>query len=47
MAAAGAASPPAMAHIAEVLDASLRGLPATELTGRPVPGPAAAAPPPG
>ena len=47
MAAAGTGSPPAMAHIAEVLDASLRGLPVTELTGRPVPGPAAAAPPAG
>ncbi len=37
MAAAGAGSPPAMAHIAEVLDASLRGLPVTELTGHPDP----------
>ena len=44
MAAAGTVSPPAMAHIAEVLDASLRGLPVTELTGRPVPGPAATPP---
>jgi hypothetical protein len=26
-----------MAHIAEVLDASLRGAAVTELTGRPVP----------
>ena len=34
MAAAGSQSPPAMAHIAEVLDASLRGAPVTELTGR-------------
>jgi glycolate oxidase iron-sulfur subunit len=39
MAAAGTGAPPAMAHIAEVLDASLRGAPVTELTGRPVPGP--------
>ena len=39
MAAAGTGTPPAMAHIAEVLDASLRGAPVTELTGRPVPGP--------
>jgi glycolate oxidase iron-sulfur subunit len=43
MAAAGAHSPPAMAHIAEVLDASLRGAAVSELTGRtgtgdPVPG---------
>ena len=43
MAAAGSQSPPAMAHIAEVLDASLRGAPVSELTGRaaagdPVPG---------
>ena len=45
MAAAGTGSPPAMAHIAEVLDASLRGLPVTELTGSPAPGPAAAPPP--
>jgi len=37
MAAAGTGAPPAMAHIAEVLDASLRGAPVTELTGRPVP----------
>ena len=41
MTAAGTGSPPAMAHIAEVLDASLRGLPVTELTGRPAPGPPA------
>ena len=34
MAAAGTGAPPAMAHLAEVLDASLRGLPVTELTGR-------------
>jgi hypothetical protein len=34
MAAAGSQSPPAMAHIAEVLDASLRGAPVSELTGR-------------
>ena len=38
MGAAGTGTPPAMAHIAEVLDASLRGAPVTELTGRPVPG---------
>jgi glycolate oxidase iron-sulfur subunit len=43
MTATGAPSPPAMAHIAEVLDASLRGAPVSELTGRagtgdPVPG---------
>ncbi len=43
MAAAGSQSPPAMAHIAEVLDASLRGAAVSELTGRagtgdPVPG---------
>ena len=44
MAAAGTGAPPAMAHIAEVLDASLRGLPVTELTGRPVPGPPATLP---
>jgi glycolate oxidase iron-sulfur subunit len=37
MAAAGTGSPPAMAHIAQVLDASLRGLPVTELTGHPDP----------
>jgi glycolate oxidase iron-sulfur subunit len=37
MAAAGTGTPPAMAHIAEVLDASLRGAAVTELTGRPVP----------
>jgi glycolate oxidase iron-sulfur subunit len=37
MAAAGTDSPPAMAHIAQVLDASLRGLPVTELTGPPDP----------
>ncbi len=42
MAAAGTGSPPAMAHIAEVLDASLRGVPVSDLTGRPVSGPAAA-----
>jgi glycolate oxidase iron-sulfur subunit len=35
MAAAGTGTLPAMAHIAEVLDASLRGLPVTELTGHP------------
>ena len=35
IAAAGTGTPPAMAHIVEVLDASLRGLPVTELTGRP------------
>jgi glycolate oxidase iron-sulfur subunit len=29
------AEPPALVHIAEVLDASLRGLPVTSLTGRP------------
>jgi glycolate oxidase iron-sulfur subunit len=34
MADAGA-EPPALAHIAEVLDASLRGLPVTSLTGGP------------
>jgi len=34
MADAGA-EPPALVHIAEVLDASLRGLPVTSLTGRP------------
>jgi glycolate oxidase iron-sulfur subunit len=34
MAAAGSQRPPAMAHIAEVLDASLRGAPVSELTGR-------------
>ena len=44
MAAAGTGAPPAMAHIAEVLDASLRGAPVTELTGRAVPGPAAGLP---
>ena len=44
MAAAGTGAPPAMAHIAEVLDASLRGAPVTELTGRAVPGPAAGPP---
>ena len=43
MTAAGSQSPPAMAHIAEVLDASLRGAAVSELTGRagtggPVPG---------
>jgi glycolate oxidase iron-sulfur subunit len=37
MAAAGTGTPPAMAHIAEVLDASLRGAAVTELTGRPAP----------
>ena len=42
--AAGTGAPPAMAHIAEVLDASLRGLPVTELTGRPAPGPPATLP---
>jgi glycolate oxidase iron-sulfur subunit len=45
MAAAGTARPPAMAHIVEVLDASLRGLPVTELTGSPVPRPTATPPP--
>jgi len=44
MAAAGTGAPPAMAHIAEVLDASLRGAPVTELTGRAVPGPSAGLP---
>ena len=34
IAAAGSQRPPAMAHIAEVLDASLRGAPVAELTGR-------------
>jgi len=34
MAGAGA-EPPALVHIAEVLDASMRGLPVTSLTGRP------------
>jgi glycolate oxidase iron-sulfur subunit len=34
MTAAGSQTPPAMAHIAEVLDASLRGAPVSELTGR-------------
>jgi hypothetical protein len=34
MADAGA-EPPALLHIAEVLDASLRGLPVTSLTSRP------------
>jgi glycolate oxidase iron-sulfur subunit len=33
MAAAGADQPPAVVHIAEVLDASLRGLPVSSLTG--------------
>ena len=33
-----------MAHIAEVLDASLRGAPVSELTGRAVPGPSAGLP---
>ncbi len=37
MAAAGTGTPPVMAHIAEVLDASLRGLPVTDLTGHPDP----------
>jgi glycolate oxidase iron-sulfur subunit len=36
MADAGA-EPPALVHIAEVLDASLRGLPVTSLTGCPAP----------
>ena len=45
IAAAGTGDPPAMAHIAEVLDASLRGLPVTGLTGRPVPAPPATLPP--
>jgi glycolate oxidase iron-sulfur subunit len=44
MAAAGTGAPPAMAHIAEVLDASLRGAPVTELTGRAVPAPSAGLP---
>jgi glycolate oxidase iron-sulfur subunit len=43
IAATGAARPPAIVHLAEVLDASLRGLPVTALTDRPVPRPAAAA----
>jgi len=34
MAAAGAEQPPAVLHIAEVLDASLRGLPVSSLTGQ-------------
>jgi glycolate oxidase iron-sulfur subunit len=34
MAAAGVEQPPAVVHIAEVLDASLRGLPVSSLTGR-------------
>jgi glycolate oxidase iron-sulfur subunit len=34
MTAAGSQRPPAMAHIAEVLDASLRGAAVSELTGR-------------
>jgi hypothetical protein len=34
MAAAGAEQPPAVLHIAEVLDASLRGLPVSSLTAR-------------
>jgi glycolate oxidase iron-sulfur subunit len=38
MAAAGAEQPPAVVHIAEVLDASLRGLPVSSLTGRSVHG---------
>ncbi len=33
IAATGAAEPPAIMHIAEVLDASLRGLPVSALTG--------------
>jgi glycolate oxidase iron-sulfur subunit len=41
MTAAGTGTPPAMVHIAEVLDASLRGLQVTELTGTPAPGPPA------
>jgi glycolate oxidase iron-sulfur subunit len=42
------AEPPALVHIAEVLDASLRGLPVTSLTGRPAPDqPASARPGPG
>jgi glycolate oxidase iron-sulfur subunit len=47
MAAAGTGTPPAMAHIVEVLDASLRGLPVSDLTGRPaaVPGPPPGDPP--
>jgi glycolate dehydrogenase iron-sulfur subunit len=44
IAATGAAGPPAIVHLAEVLDASLRGLPVTALTSRPVPRPAAPAP---
>jgi glycolate oxidase iron-sulfur subunit len=35
IAATGAGEPPAIRHIAEVLDASLRGLPVSALTGRP------------
>jgi glycolate oxidase iron-sulfur subunit len=47
MADAGA-EPPALVHIAEVLDASLRGLPVTSLTGCPAPDqPASARPGPG
>jgi glycolate oxidase iron-sulfur subunit len=38
MAAAGVQQPPAVRHIAEVLDASLRGLPVSSLTGGPVGG---------
>ncbi len=34
IAATGATEPPAILHVAEVLDASLRGLPVTALTGR-------------
>jgi hypothetical protein len=34
MTAAGAEQPPAVLHIAEVLDASLRGLPVSSLTSR-------------
>ncbi len=44
IAATGAAGPPAIVHLADVLDASLRGLPVTALTHRPVPRPATAAP---
>ncbi|MCW2906135.1 MAG: glycolate oxidase, partial [Actinomycetia bacterium] len=47
MTAAGTGTPPAMAHIVEVLDASLRGLPVSDLTGHPaaVPGPPPGDPP--
>jgi glycolate oxidase iron-sulfur subunit len=42
MAAAGAEQPPAVLHIAEVLDASLRGLPVSTLTSRATGAPAPA-----